>query len=237
MMPRTAIATASLFLVGCASFSPDGGFDKVSDLTKERTGQAVSDQRTDASAQTARARVAELLKQPLTADSAVEIALLNNRGLQASFAELGIAESDLVRAGRLANPSFSFGRLQRQMAVVEIERAVLFDVLGLLTMPVAKRGRSSAASSRRSCRLRFDAVGLAGRRAQGVLRRRGRAGAGRLLSASEGGRRRLERAGQAHGCRPATSASSRRCASRRSTPTPRRSWRVRSTRRWPSASG
>jgi outer membrane protein TolC len=137
MMRRTAIATASLFLVGCASFSPDGGFSKVSDLTKERTGQAVSDQRTDTNVQTARARVAELLKDPLTAGSSVEVALFNNRGLQAKFGELGIAESDLVRAGRLKNPSFSFGRLSGG-GDVEIERAVLFDVLGLLTMPMAK---------------------------------------------------------------------------------------------------
>jgi outer membrane protein TolC len=62
---------------------------------------------------------------------------MNNRGLQAKFGELGIAESDLVRAGRLKNPSFSFGRLSGS-GNVEIERAVLFDVLGLLTMPVAK---------------------------------------------------------------------------------------------------
>ena len=42
---------------------------------------------------TAKARVNELRKQPLAADSAVEVELLNNRGLQASFAALGIAES------------------------------------------------------------------------------------------------------------------------------------------------
>lgn len=137
MMRLGTIAAATLFLAGCASFSPDGGFDKVSELTKERTGQGVAVQRTSADAQTARERVAEVLKAPLTADSAVEVALLNNRGLQAKFGELGIAESDLVRAGRLKNPSFSFGRMSGG-GDVEIERAVLFDVLGLLTMPVAK---------------------------------------------------------------------------------------------------
>lgn len=137
MMRLGTIAAATLFLAGCASFSPDGGFDKVSELTKERTGQGVAVQRTSADAQTARERVAEVLEAPLTADSAVEVALLNNRGLQAKFGELGIAESDLVRAGRLKNPSFSFGRMSGG-GDVEIERAVLFDVLGLLTMPVAK---------------------------------------------------------------------------------------------------
>jgi len=43
------------------------------------------------------ARIAELLEEPLTADAAVELALLNNRGLQASFfPELGICR---IRSG------------------------------------------------------------------------------------------------------------------------------------------
>ena len=137
-MTRLAIiAAASLLLAGCASFSPDGGFGKVSQLTQERTGQGVALQRSPEDAQTARNRVAELLQVALTADAAVEVALLNNRGLQAKFGDLGIAESELVRAGRLKNPSLSFGRMSGGGGV-EIERTVLFDILGLLTMPMAK---------------------------------------------------------------------------------------------------
>ena len=138
MMRLTAAAAAALVLSGCASFSPDGGMDKVSELSKERTGSAASSQRTAAEEDSARSRVAELLKQPLTADSSVEIALLNNKELQAGYAELGVAEADLVRAGRLANPLFSFGRLSGG-GVVEIDRAVMFDILGIFTMPLAKQ--------------------------------------------------------------------------------------------------
>lgn len=137
-MTRLAIiAAASLLLAGCASFSPDGGFGKVSQLTQERTGQGVALQRSPEEAQIAQNRVAELLQAALTADAAVEVALLNNRGLQAKFGDLGIAESELVRAGRLKNPSLSFGRMSGGGGV-EIERTVLFDILGLLTMPMAK---------------------------------------------------------------------------------------------------
>lgn len=136
MMKLTAAAAAALLLAGCASFSPDGGAGRVSELTRERTGQAVVVQRSEKDLETAGARVAELLGRPLTAESAVELALLNNRGLQASFSELGIAEADRVRAGRLANPSFSFGRLAGH-GVAEIDRSVMFNVLGLLTLPVA----------------------------------------------------------------------------------------------------
>lgn len=136
MMRLTAVAAVALLLAGCASLSSDGGFDKVSALTKERTGQAANWQRTPSDGESARKRAAEILAAPLTADGAVELALLNNPGLQASYADLGIAEADLVRAGRLANPSFSFGRLSGG-GITEIDRSVIFSVLGLLTMPMA----------------------------------------------------------------------------------------------------
>jgi outer membrane protein TolC len=160
MIRVTAAALASLALAGCASFSQDGGFNAVTQLTKERVGQAPNYQRTTEQADSAKARVAQLFKQPLTADSAVEIALLNNRDLQASYAELGIAESDLVRAGRLANPSFRFGRLSNGSAT-EIDRAVIFDVLALFTMPLVRQveqGRFEQAQLQAA----FETVGVAG---------------------------------------------------------------------------
>ena len=121
MTRMTAIAASVLVLSGCASFAPDGGFGRVAELTEERTGQAPAFQRTAGDVDAAQARIAELLQQPLTADRAVELAFLNNRGLQASFTELGIAEAELVRAGRLRNPSFSFGRLRQGGGGVEID--------------------------------------------------------------------------------------------------------------------
>jgi outer membrane protein TolC len=91
--------------------------------------------RTEKDAELARAAVTKLLAAPLSADAVVQIALLNNRGLQATYAELGIAEADVVQAGRLRNPGFSFTRLHRADDV-EIERTFLFDMLGLITMPI-----------------------------------------------------------------------------------------------------
>ncbi len=66
------------------------------------------------------------------------MALLNNRHLQADYAELGIAEADLVQAGRLSNPVFSFGRLKSHEGI-EIERTLTLPIIGLLTMPLATR--------------------------------------------------------------------------------------------------
>lgn len=47
-------------------------------------------------------------EQPLSVDDTVQIALLNNRGLQPIYAGIEMAEANLVRAGRLQNPPFSF---------------------------------------------------------------------------------------------------------------------------------
>lgn len=160
MIRLAATAAATLFLAGCASFSPDGGFDRVAELTKERTGQAPVYQRSMQDTENARARVDELLKQPLTAETAVEVAFLNNRGLQASLHALGIAESELVRAGRLANPLFRFGRMREGGGVVELERSVMFNVLSLITMPVA-RDVERRRFEQTQLQAASDAVGLA----------------------------------------------------------------------------
>lgn len=134
--PALALA---LLLGGCATFSEDGGTRNINDALAARgITQQVPWLKNDVDAAQAADAVRKLLAQPLTADGAVQIALLNNRSLQAGYAELGIAEADLVQAGRLRNPGFSFGRLHRG-EVVEYERTFIFDLLGLLTMPVRTR--------------------------------------------------------------------------------------------------
>jgi len=83
-----AIALTALLLTGCATFSRDGGLDDVSAMTKERIGQTVQRGQSAEDAAAVQANVAPLLAQALTPDAAVRIALANNRGLQAAFAEM-----------------------------------------------------------------------------------------------------------------------------------------------------
>jgi outer membrane protein TolC len=132
---KFAVAAAALVLAGCTTFTPDNGFSGVRDMTKERIAQTPQWSRTPEDAQQVRQNVTRLLGAPLTAESAVQIALINNPGLQATYADLGIAESDVVQAGRLVNPGFSFGRL-RQGDEVMIDRLFLVNVLSLVTMPL-----------------------------------------------------------------------------------------------------
>lgn len=132
----SAILLAALAtLSGCASFSPDGGFAPVERVAKERLDKQLRWARSEADQNAIDQRVGELLAQPLSADAAVQIALLNNRSLQASFQELGIAEADLVQAGRLPNPGFSFGRFTRGQEL-ELERGVHVNLARLIAMPM-----------------------------------------------------------------------------------------------------
>jgi len=131
---RLAVAVSAALLAGCASFSQDGGLDDVVRMTQERIAQPAPLKRD----QDSRAEVTALLSKPLTADAAVRIALLNNQGLQAFFAELAIAEADFVQAGRLPNPGFSFGRV-RGGGETEIDRGLSFDLAALVTLPARTR--------------------------------------------------------------------------------------------------
>ena len=132
-MARACVMLASaVVLAACAGFSPDGGLDGVSSLTRDRAGFGVQRE-----SEAAQVQVAQLLASDLTPDGVVQIALLNNKRLQVALADLGVAEADLVQAGRLRNPRLSFGRVSGSDAT-EIDRAVLFDLAGLLTMPLRR---------------------------------------------------------------------------------------------------
>ena len=129
-----AVLVSAAVLGGCASFSPDGGFAVVEKTARDRLGKDVQWARSDADQDSIAKRVSELLSKPLTVDDAVQVALLNNRGLQATFQDLGISEAAVVQAGRLPNPGFSFGRSSRGDER-EIERGLHFNIARLIAMP------------------------------------------------------------------------------------------------------
>jgi outer membrane protein TolC len=91
--------------------------------------------RDDDTRKIAEARVDALLARPLSVDDAVQIALLNNPGLQAALNTLGIAEADWVSAQRLPNLGFSIGRFTRS-SEVEWEYGLHISLVRLLTMPM-----------------------------------------------------------------------------------------------------
>ncbi len=82
--------------------------------------------------------IAELLKTPLSRESALRIALVHSPEMRRLLA---LHEGELNSAamtGRLANPSFSYERL-RSAEGLDIERWISFGVLDVLTFPQRRR--------------------------------------------------------------------------------------------------
>ncbi len=104
-MRARRLLTLAVLATSCASTSIQDDVDRVAALTKAELPLSV----TAADVEVATSRdVAELLKEPMTAEKAVRIALLNNRELRATMRDLGIERGELVQAGLLPNPTVAF---------------------------------------------------------------------------------------------------------------------------------
>jgi outer membrane protein TolC len=151
---RLSLMLGAAALVGCATFSADGGFGPVAATTRAELGKDVRWPRTAEEHAKSRAEIAALLDHPLGVDDAVQIALLNNHALQADFEELGISEADLVQAGRLPNPRFTL-RHATGGGAVDVEETLTFGVLALITTPYAHAtGRLAFVQAQREAVLR-----------------------------------------------------------------------------------
>ena len=128
-----------LMLTGCVAPSAQDSFSPVAEMAKSRlAGKETRWLQSDKERQELRQVINAKLSQPLTIDDAVQIALLNNRGLQAQYAQLGIAVSDLQAVSRLPDITLSLAHL-REGDSLAVDRAISFDLLTLLTRPAARR--------------------------------------------------------------------------------------------------
>lgn len=106
----------------------------MADVADQTIRKDVVSIRTQDDAERIREIVRGLLRRILTVDSAVQIALFNNKGLQAAYNELALAEADMVAGSLPPNPTFSISRISGNGAL-EIERQVVGDILALATLP------------------------------------------------------------------------------------------------------
>lgn len=214
---RSLLVLGALGLSGCAAFSPDSGMTAVSELASQTIRKDVAFVRTAEGASAVDARVHQLLSRTLSAETAVQVALLNNKGLQAAYNELALAETDLVEQSLPPNPVFSVSRISGDGAS-EIERQVVGDILALATLPF----RSDIARERfRQAQLREALATL--RLAADVRRAYVRAVAGNeMVVLLTDAKATAESTAQlaASSARPARSTSSTRPASRCFTPRP-----------------
>jgi len=124
-------------VAGCAKFSADGGMDRVArDVGQEAgpdLGRSVVKITSVEQAQRAHERVSALLAEPLSTGASVQVALLNNRDLQAAYNDLGISEADYVQASLPPNPALSFMRVSGS-GVADFQLGIVENILNLFTL-------------------------------------------------------------------------------------------------------
>jgi cobalt-zinc-cadmium efflux system outer membrane protein len=133
-MKRALSLAACAVVSACVSSSIGSDVKRVRNLAHVERVARVADEAVDpVSAEDAK----KLLEQPLDAERAVRVALLNNRELRATLRELGIARGQLMQAGLLPNPTAELEFLPERNTSLELR--VEYDLTGALLAPLKQR--------------------------------------------------------------------------------------------------
>ncbi|MEA1881822.1 MAG: TolC family protein [Candidatus Marinimicrobia bacterium] len=124
---------ASMLLIGCSAVPRLGTWNDFKEEIAVKTQYLV--EKDAEQIQVLQDTISSLLGEPLTVDSAVQIALLNNPSLQVVFEELGIAQSDLLQAGLLANPKLK-AQVLSGGGDVKTELGIEQDFMGIFLRPL-----------------------------------------------------------------------------------------------------
>jgi hypothetical protein len=130
-----AVALVGLLAAGCARFTDDDGMAPVTDSIRREIGRDAVKLSSPEDLRRARERVQVLLAAPLSEESAVQVALLNNRGLQAAYNDLGISEAEYVQASLPPNPAITVGRTFGTGGFVEFGFQLVGNLLAFATLP------------------------------------------------------------------------------------------------------
>jgi cobalt-zinc-cadmium efflux system outer membrane protein len=119
----------------------EGAFQGVQQSVQERSGKTVRWEEDQAAHEQALQEVRQLLRKPLTVDTAVQIALLNNRSLQATFEEIGLSAADLREAATFPNPRFDLAIRfpDKPPSGTYIDYGAAIDFLSIIMIPLKKQ--------------------------------------------------------------------------------------------------
>lgn len=137
-LQASVLVLSAGLITGCVNSGP--AFRDVQSDVSARTGKRLHWIRNGVEAAESQRAVRTLLQRRLTADSAAQIALRNNRRLQSAFEEIGISVADYVQATLPSNPQFSgLARFPSGPGVTNVELSVTQDLLNLLLIPIKRR--------------------------------------------------------------------------------------------------
>jgi len=134
-------------LAGCASVQPQLRMDEVKSQVGERIDQQIAWHQGAADSQHTEAMVKTLLQDGMSANEAVQIALINSPGLQGVYERLGIVQADLVQAGLIENPTLSLQYLFGDDGDI-FEGAIVQEFVGVFTL--SARRKIGAAGARQA---------------------------------------------------------------------------------------
>lgn len=150
--PVAVLGLAAVALGGCASLSDDGGLSTARGIVASELGKDIVKVSSEGDAAFAQENAERLLRRPLTPDSAVQVAILKNRGLQAAFNDLGVAEAVYVQATLPPPINVSLSKFTAPLTL-EIERSIIVGLFELATLPAR-----AAIAERRFAAARFRAA-------------------------------------------------------------------------------
>lgn len=133
-----AVVLALALLPGCVSVSRREGAANIEQLLAPRLPGAFHWRSDEAGRAAIDARATEITAAPLTPASAFQLAQLRNPAIAAHYAELGIAQADVVQASRLGNPTFSASRLNTR-PVHQVTLGFGVTLTDLLLLPARRR--------------------------------------------------------------------------------------------------
>jgi cobalt-zinc-cadmium efflux system outer membrane protein len=116
-------------------------FQGVQQSVRDRTGKAVRWEEDQAAHEQTRQDVRVLLRKPLTVNTAVQIALLNNRSLQATFEEIGLSAAEVLNAATIPNPKIDLAiRIpDKPPSGTYVDYGAVIDFLSIIMIPLKKQ--------------------------------------------------------------------------------------------------
>lgn len=141
----------SLVLSGCVSHSTARDYGAVRELAAARADFRLPERQPSADRDDPNSDVRSLLQKPLTEETAIRIALLNNHNLRAELHGLGIARGQLVQVSVFPNPEFNAAMLLPEKGgdPIDWDLGVGFDLTSLILRgPRSRIGEAEVEAAR-----------------------------------------------------------------------------------------
>ncbi|HQU09207.1 MAG TPA: TolC family protein, partial [Opitutales bacterium] len=136
---KRALCSGLILLVaGCANMPSDKGFATVKTYSEHTLGHTAQWHLNESSYQEAQAWVHEAAQTPLDVNTAVRIGLVYSPAMQATYANAGIAQADVVQAALIQNPGFSAAYMSDSI-YYESNFYLTVSLISLITQPTRKK--------------------------------------------------------------------------------------------------